>query len=851
MGILQGIVSFLLGMATNGLDYLTKVLYEPFGYELTTFEKYFPAAAPFRDMFIFFGLGILFLIYLFQLLRNFGVPIGIQAEDPIKLTFKLGLFWALIWYSKGIMDYILFLFTAPLEIFTTTDLPYNQQGVMDIVLNIIGAATGIGLIVNIICTLILAWQFIKLLLEVIERYIVLCFVVYTAPVAFSTGAFESTAQIFKSWCRLCASQILLILLNVWSIRLFTSFFRDGLNAYTGTDFLMAFFLGLAFLKFAQKIDTLLRIIGLNTASTGGNLGHSITSVIGTAIAMSRGAGKARDMFKHKDPAPGATHANAASSGAGAAGVRMSPGGPNSGAASTPAPGGAAASNAENLSQSQKDMAFAVHRGYNQAALNHEQYAPSAQAVSNSSNIANSEDAIIQGGNANAIGGSLIEPREGFEQTPLRMDDGSEGFLYKNPATGEAYAATYSEVGAGMVAGEMGTYNMQTGEIGNLTPFTMVSEDRAESIGGSQDGERIQGRDGNTYVPIQNLNPSASPFKSAPPPSSPMPGASTTTEAPDPSASNTQAAATPGRETETGFGAVSTVPNGTVGLNQEQAGAAGLNQEPTGTPTPAPSVATPAPSAGTVMSPAGRPADSSTQQRDTASAPGTISTPVSGVGMQSAGVQSTAPSPAASPTAEVPSSPTIAPMGSAASDRTVQMPQQSSSMDGGRGVTSTSQPVQSTADNTVSQQVANHPVGMSSQSTSVHGSASTQTNTHVSQSVSQNAGSAGRSVEMPQGGTARQQPSTEPNKDYRPSASPNELKPNQHEESFIGQTARVEPVIPPIPKNMQGKAESVKRPEVTEPDKTAMVGINAPEGDPKLSLGEKAHNLFERFRDIFK
>ncbi len=90
-----------------------------------------------------------------------------------------------------------------------------------VLLTIIGVCAngGVALIV-LILTLILAWNYIKLLFEAAERYVLLGVLVYTAPVAFAMGASQSTANIFKSWCRMFGGQIFLLLMNAWCLRLF-------------------------------------------------------------------------------------------------------------------------------------------------------------------------------------------------------------------------------------------------------------------------------------------------------------------------------------------------------------------------------------------------------------------------------------------------------------------------------------------------------------------------------------------------------------------------------------------------------------------------------------------------------
>ena len=70
--------------------------------------------------------------------------------------------------------------------------------------------------------LILAWNYIKLLFEAAERYILLGVLIFTAPMAFATGSAQSTSNIFKSWCRMFGGQLFLLIMNAWCLRLFTS-----------------------------------------------------------------------------------------------------------------------------------------------------------------------------------------------------------------------------------------------------------------------------------------------------------------------------------------------------------------------------------------------------------------------------------------------------------------------------------------------------------------------------------------------------------------------------------------------------------------------------------------------------
>ena len=83
-------------------------------------------------------------------------------------------------------------------------------------------ANGAVALIALILVIILAWNYIKLLFEAAERYILLGILVFTAPVAFAMGSSQTTGNIFKSWCRMFGGQLFLLIMNAWCLRLFTS-----------------------------------------------------------------------------------------------------------------------------------------------------------------------------------------------------------------------------------------------------------------------------------------------------------------------------------------------------------------------------------------------------------------------------------------------------------------------------------------------------------------------------------------------------------------------------------------------------------------------------------------------------
>ena len=317
MGILSGIVSYLFGLALNLLDAAINGFLGALGFDLNTFEQYFPAAADFHDVIIGFAVGLLFIMLVFQIFRNFGVVLDMEAEDPLKMLGKVALFFGMIVYSRSIIDLILGLMADPYAIFlNTASTPYRFElsTLVTAIFHSVFSNPFMNIVV-VILMLVMGWQFLKLTVECVERYIVFYFALYCAPVVFATGAFKSTAQILKSWCRLVASQAMLLLINIWSIKLFLSFMP--VFEQSGDQIIFTFLMGYAFLKFAQKADTLLRILGLNTASTSDMVRSLGGTIAGIAMTIRSAAGMASAVGKHFSGA-GATASRNGGTGNGAA-----------------------------------------------------------------------------------------------------------------------------------------------------------------------------------------------------------------------------------------------------------------------------------------------------------------------------------------------------------------------------------------------------------------------------------------------------------------------------------------------------------------------------------------------------
>lgn len=107
MGILDGIVEWLAEQVMNGLDLVTTSVLNALGCDMTVFLRYFPAAETMYSVFVALAIGLILLNWVWQLFKNFGLGMGVEAEDPVKLSTRSVLFILLAYFSNEIVDMVL------------------------------------------------------------------------------------------------------------------------------------------------------------------------------------------------------------------------------------------------------------------------------------------------------------------------------------------------------------------------------------------------------------------------------------------------------------------------------------------------------------------------------------------------------------------------------------------------------------------------------------------------------------------------------------------------------------------------------------------------------------------------
>ena len=163
MGILDGIVEWIAEQIMYGLDMINTSVLGALGCDMNTFLRYFPAAETMYSLLVALAIGLILLGWVWNLFKNYGLGLGIEAEDPVRLTAKAILFIVLAYYADEIVNIALTIGGTPYAWILSSELPsLDFASFNSVLLTIIGVCAngGVALIV-LILTLILAWNYIK------------------------------------------------------------------------------------------------------------------------------------------------------------------------------------------------------------------------------------------------------------------------------------------------------------------------------------------------------------------------------------------------------------------------------------------------------------------------------------------------------------------------------------------------------------------------------------------------------------------------------------------------------------------------------------------------------------------
>lgn len=324
----------------------------------STFFDVFGNIGGFFAVFQKIGLFLAIVIFMWQAFQSLYGPIS-GGENPYTLGARMAITVAMIYGAQLVLSTMLDILRVPYAlivqqtsktnldgtdtIFTTAgdhlqsaftamhkdgstkaSQQTNQSSLSD---DVSAAAGNEGAIPSSLVSMILTMgimlavgkEFIVVLLESVERYVLTGVLYIVSPLAMATNVSEKTKNVFEAWFQMFFTSGLLIGVNVF----FLSVAGYGLstsvsNHASTTEDLKAItlFVSLAMvyamLRVASHFDDYLGALGLSTARTGQGMGMAVLGGAGAALAlpglaMHAASGTANDLhnlgdkFKHYHP----------------------------------------------------------------------------------------------------------------------------------------------------------------------------------------------------------------------------------------------------------------------------------------------------------------------------------------------------------------------------------------------------------------------------------------------------------------------------------------------------------------------------------------------------------------------
>lgn len=337
------IVTFIFQMFMSALAFIgdsignsmLSLLTMNIGEDGSFFDIVFEAMGPFSQVIQIMAMAILMLSFMWGIIRIMYTQEG-TGETPLQLVFTTIVAGIFIYMGPSLIrifqnvfnQFYEFMLTMKLEgVAVEGNVSFDYMGA--IVLGALGGTiagpsgvTGglvladtlngdfslVALIFGAILMLLIVYEFLMFILEVVERYVVLGVLYYMAPLAFSLAGTKGTRNVFAAYVRMLGSQMFLMTTNVLFFRLFIhaqknvgAILLNISTAYADQDIsfttitIVYFIVLFCILHVGSKVDSYLGTLGLNAAQTGRGLGAAMVATalgVRRTIGMATSAGKA-------------------------------------------------------------------------------------------------------------------------------------------------------------------------------------------------------------------------------------------------------------------------------------------------------------------------------------------------------------------------------------------------------------------------------------------------------------------------------------------------------------------------------------------------------------------------------
>ena len=282
--IFRGFLEWIYVLLVEIWEFIAGGLLDIMGLDFAYLQTHIPIMDDMARVLMAAGWALLLGNLVFQALKSMAAGLGFEGEDPKLLFARTFVFAFLLLASPQICRIGLDLTSSIMDLLSIPDA--TNVSLVDE--SVFGTLTASWLMA-IICSVIVMFKVLGLLIEIAERYVILAMLTLTAPLAFAMGGSKNTASIFTGWCRMFGSMCLLMVTNLVCFKMLFSVVS---TVPSGLDVLPWMVLIFAIVKVAKKSDAIITRIGLNPAITGGP-GRTLPGMLAYTVVRTAVSGVAK------------------------------------------------------------------------------------------------------------------------------------------------------------------------------------------------------------------------------------------------------------------------------------------------------------------------------------------------------------------------------------------------------------------------------------------------------------------------------------------------------------------------------------------------------------------------------
>lgn len=275
--MLNTILSWIAEAISELLGAIIKAFLGIMQVNLATIAGFFPGLVTGYRMFQAIAIGLTLTIAVWQLFKFFGGQLTEVKDTPVRILIRTAIAGWLIFFGGYFIEMAVNIAQIPYEAFSdmksingvTAAFSYEEFDVLKLFGPTVALGASGSILAYLFLVFLVGWNLLKLMLEVVERYLMVAVLAFAAPLFYPTMASQATSNIFRKFLGMFFGQCALLSISAWMLKVILSGFAAITSSTEGVIFHIIFMLAMC--KIAQRVDTYMQTLGIGVATTGENI----------------------------------------------------------------------------------------------------------------------------------------------------------------------------------------------------------------------------------------------------------------------------------------------------------------------------------------------------------------------------------------------------------------------------------------------------------------------------------------------------------------------------------------------------------------------------------------------------